>query len=163
MRDSALDTYAPPADLDVLAARRARDAYRAALARGLREEEAWERARSLFALHHPAWPLPLAEREAVRTVGALIAGERMAAPVGTRIRPPLALLRRLAAPEVAGDLVGAPAPDAAGPFRRAWRLPVRASVPRLPLRRIEDLRGDPPLPHGGALQPSHVPQTVAPC
>jgi hypothetical protein len=33
---------------------------------------AWQEAVDVFALHHPSWPRPLAEREAARTAGAML-------------------------------------------------------------------------------------------
>jgi hypothetical protein len=94
----------PPLDLDLVAARAAEAHYRAALAAGLAESRAWAEATDVFRLHHPAWPLPLAEREAARVVGALIAWDRARdgrhhAP-NHRV-PPLALLHRLSRPAVA--------------------------------------------------------------
>lgn len=93
------DHHPPPADLDVPAARAAEAHYKEALRRGLREDTAWAEAVETFRLHHSAWPLPLAEREAARIVGALI-GRNRAAAEGTRVHPtpPLPLLLHLANP-----------------------------------------------------------------
>lgn len=97
------DTHAPPPDLDIPAARVAARAYAMALARGIPEPAAWEGASSLFSLSHPAWPLPLAEREAARTVGALIAQARVGRAAPSRPVPPGPLLLRLAEPTMPGD------------------------------------------------------------
>jgi hypothetical protein len=98
------DSLPPLLDLDLVAARAAEAHYRAALAAGMTEARAWAEATDVFRLHHPAWPLPLAEREAARVVGALIAWDRARdgrhhAP-NHRV-PPLALLHRLSRPAVA--------------------------------------------------------------
>jgi hypothetical protein len=96
------DDAPPPSELDLPAALAAEAQYRAAVAGGIPEGTAWSAAVELFRMHHPSWPLPLAEREAARVVGALIASRRCAAAAaraGTNHRtPPLHLLRRLARP-----------------------------------------------------------------
>jgi hypothetical protein len=102
------DSLPPPLDLDLVAARAAEAHYHAALAAGLPEARAWAEATDVFRLHHPAWPLPLAEREAARVVGALIAWGRVRdgrhhAP--NHRAPPLALLHRLSRPAVAHGVV----------------------------------------------------------
>ncbi|MFT8243548.1 hypothetical protein [Roseomonas sp. BN140053] len=79
----ASDTLPPPDSLDVLAARAAAALFRRELARGAPEGLAWAAAVELFRDHHPAWPLPLVEREAARTVGALVAQR----PPGSRDAP----------------------------------------------------------------------------
>ncbi|HEV7266986.1 MAG TPA: hypothetical protein VGN83_19035 [Falsiroseomonas sp.] len=63
---SAPDHGPPQPDLDVPAARAAEAHYRAALAAGATEVAAWAEAVDIFRMHRPSWPLPLAEREAVR-------------------------------------------------------------------------------------------------
>jgi|GEM_PF-4458370 len=102
MLPSTHDHAPPPADLDLPAALAAEAHYRAAVAGGVPEGTAWSAAVEIFRLHHPAWPLPMAEREAARLVGALIATRRRAtatARSGTNHRtPPLHLLRALARP-----------------------------------------------------------------
>jgi hypothetical protein len=93
------DTHAPPPDLDVPAARAAAVHFDGAMRRGMPEDAAWTEAVELFRLHHPAWPRPLAEREAARIVGGLIAWHRsMHGLTATWPVPPVALLRRLANP-----------------------------------------------------------------
>jgi hypothetical protein len=96
------DDAPPPSELDLPAALAAEAQYRAAVAGGIPEGTAWSAAVELFRMHHPSWPLPLAEREAARVVGALIAARRCAAAAaraGANHRtPPLHLLRRLAQP-----------------------------------------------------------------
>lgn len=109
------DSLPPPLDLDLVAARAAEAHYRAALAAGLTEARAWAEATDVFRLHHPAWPLPLAEREAARVVGALIARSRARdgrhrAP-NHRV-PPLALLHSLSRPAVASGVVARNTPGA---------------------------------------------------
>jgi len=109
------DSLPPPLDLDLVAARAAEAHYRAALAAGLTEARAWAEATDVFRLHHPAWPLPLAEREAARVVGALMAWSRArdgqhCAP-NHRV-PPRALLRRLSRPAVAYGVVARETPQA---------------------------------------------------
>ncbi|WP_376092119.1 hypothetical protein ACE7GA_23005 [Roseomonas sp. CCTCC AB2023176] len=127
------DTHAPPPDLDFPAARSAASTYRAALSRGVPEAQAWDEATTLFALHHPAWPLPLAEREAARTVGALIALSR-ALPARPTVTPPLPLLRRLAAPEIPTPEIPAPDPTPAPPPPRLRTPPAETRlVPPRPL------------------------------
>lgn len=95
MPDSAREP--PPPDLDVPAARQAASLFQARVAAGVGEGDAWAEAVALFALHHPAWPLPLAEREAALAVGALLARERCDACAPVR-HPPPELLRPLLAP-----------------------------------------------------------------
>ena len=119
------DDVPPPGDLDLPAAIAAETQYRAAIARGAPEGAAWSAAVELFRMHHPAWPLPLAEREAARVVGALIARRECAAiaqPGGTRRAPPPHLLRALARPASARTpTIGpgtseAPAPSGSASF-----------------------------------------------
>jgi hypothetical protein len=98
------DDVPPPGDLDLPAALAAEAHYRGAIAGGTPEAAAWSAAVELFRMHHPAWPLPLAEREAARIVGALIAKRGCAATPrsgANRRTPPLHLLRALSRPEVA--------------------------------------------------------------
>lgn len=102
------DSLPPPLDLDLVAARAAEAHYRASLAAGLTEARAWAEATDVFRQHHPAWPLPLAEREAARVVGALIAWDRARdarhhAP--NHRAAPLSLLHRLSRPAVAHAVV----------------------------------------------------------
>jgi len=99
MLTGAPDTHAPPPDLNVPAAHAAAAHFDGAMRRGVPEDAAWMEAVELFRLHHPAWPRPLAEREAARIVGGLIGWHRsMHGPMATWPVPPLALLRRLADP-----------------------------------------------------------------
>lgn len=99
MLAGAPDTHAPPPDLDLPAARAAAAHFDRAMRRGVLEDAAWMEAVELFRLHHPAWPRPLAEREAARIVGGLIGWHRsMHGPMATWPVPPLALLHRLADP-----------------------------------------------------------------
>ena len=126
----ASDSHPPPPDLSVPAARAAATHYRGALARGTAEPRAWQDAVELFALHHPAWPLPLAEREAARIVGALIGWER--GPLAARPAPPAALVRRLSSPTI-------PASPAGRAFRglsplagRSFPIPARLPVLKAP-------------------------------
>jgi hypothetical protein len=117
--DSAADSVPPPSDLDLPAALAAEAQYRVAVAGGAPEGAAWSGAVEVFRLHHPAWPLPLAELEAARLVGALIAARRGTAgsrPGANHATPPLHLLRRLARPArpaAAGAEPGEPPPTAA--------------------------------------------------
>ncbi|WP_338665718.1 hypothetical protein VQH23_11175 [Pararoseomonas sp. SCSIO 73927] len=110
-------------DLDVLAARRAARLFRAAVARGVPEGAAWADAVEVFRVYHPAWPLPLVEREAARVVAALIEREDVdviarASAAAVRGVPPLRLLQDLARPAVPkGGEAEAPALEA----RDAWR------------------------------------------
>jgi hypothetical protein len=118
------DYRTPQHDLDVPAARRAEAHFRAALAGGSTERAAWDEAVELFRMHHPAWPRPLAESEAVRLIGGLIGmrridtGEREGENART---PPMPLLRRLARParpeEIARgcDMARRPSPARAAP------------------------------------------------
>ncbi|MBP0494897.1 hypothetical protein [Roseomonas indoligenes] len=96
--------HAPP-DLDVLAARRAARLFRSAVARGVPEGVAWADAVEVFRFYHPAWPLPMVEREAARVVAALIEREDVdvIARAGAGIArgaPPARLLRELCRPVV---------------------------------------------------------------
>ena len=72
MLASPPDHVPPQPDLDATAACAAEARYRAALAANMPERAAWDEAVELFRMHHPAWPLPLAESEAARAVGGLI-------------------------------------------------------------------------------------------
>jgi hypothetical protein len=95
------DTLAPPLDFNVLAARAALDTYSAALAQGCNAGAAWQEAVEVFALHHPSWPLPLAEREAARAAGAMLMLDGREMPGETPEpsgKPPNALLNALASP-----------------------------------------------------------------
>ncbi|HEV7266866.1 MAG TPA: hypothetical protein VGN83_18415 [Falsiroseomonas sp.] len=77
------------------------DAYTAALAQGLTDEAAWREGVEVFALHHPSWPRPLAEREAARAAGGLVLLDRVQAASGLLTVPrttPKALLAALASP-----------------------------------------------------------------
>ncbi len=92
------DSLPPRSDLDVLAARAAASAYSEARGAGSGEDRAWQEAVDAFALHHPAWPRPLCEREAARTVGALgLMASDTPSPHGLHA-PPLALVRALVNP-----------------------------------------------------------------
>ncbi|MBP0445336.1 hypothetical protein J8J14_11150 [Roseomonas sp. SSH11] len=130
---------APPADLDVLAARQAVQVYRSAAARGFLKIEAWEQAVETFGAAHPDWPLPLAQREAARTLGPMVlnlrAAEQAEAPPVPACRPPLDLLVDLATPETAQTMRAA-AQAGRAPARLPWTLacPTRPSAWRAPLR-----------------------------
>ena len=144
------DTLAPPPDLDVLAARRAELVYRLAAGRGVPKCQAWEAAVSAFSAQHPSWPLPLVEREAARTVGAMVLQQMAAEAEMTREtrRPPLDLLIDLATPETAERMraasrvmtLGLGAPSI---FRGAWKLvpDARPIASRLPLGRLSISEG----------------------
>jgi hypothetical protein len=100
------DHVPPQPDLDATAACAAEARYRAALAANMPERAAWDEAVELFRMHHPAWPLPLAESEAARAVGGLIGARRtiqMPAEVPATRAAPLSILRRLARPASSGD------------------------------------------------------------
>ena len=144
------DTLAPSPDLDVLAARRAEFVYRLAVGRGSSKCQAWEEAVSTFAAHHPSWPLPLVEKEAARTVGAIVL-QHMAAEAEVKretCRPPLDQLIDLATPETAERMraasritsLGLGAPSI---FRGAWKLvpDARSNASRLPLGRLPASEG----------------------
>ena len=123
------DTHAPSPDMNVLAARQAEQRYRSLVDRGVSKVQAWAEAVALFAGHHPSWPVPLAEREAARTVGALILNHIAAAD--TEVKPrtrkvPLDLLLDLATAETPERVRAAMRVEALGPgavsiFRGAWR------------------------------------------
>ncbi|MCR0985420.1 hypothetical protein [Roseomonas populi] len=124
------DTNAPPPDLDVLAARSAEQRYRILVERGVSKVQAWQEAVSVFAGHHPSWPMPLAEREAARTVGALILNRQAAAsdrPKSSANKIPLDLLVDLTTPETAESMratarVAEMGLGAVSIFRGAWKL-----------------------------------------
>ncbi|WP_458097232.1 hypothetical protein [Roseomonas sp. WA12] len=138
-------THAPPTDLDVLAARRAELAYRLAVGRGCPKWEAWEQAVADFRACHPNWPVALVEREAARTVGALVLNQRTAAEARVRQsanRIPLDLLVDLTTPETAESMRAATRVEELGAgavsiFRGAWKMTgnVRPVSAQLPLRR----------------------------
>lgn len=98
MPPAAPDTTPPRPDLDVPAARAAAAAYHDAAQQGIGEEAAWREAVEVFALHHPAWPRPLAEREAARLVGLLILHEDATLLPPVVALPPRSLLLALAEP-----------------------------------------------------------------
>lgn len=139
------DTHAPSPDLDVLAARCAEQRYRTLVERGVPKWHAWEEAVSLFAAHHPSWPVPLAEREAARTVGALILNHLATAevqPKPSASTAPVDLLIDLATPETPEGIRAAMRVEEMGAsavsvFRGAWKLAgnVRPVSSRLPLAR----------------------------
>jgi hypothetical protein len=137
-----LDPQAPPADLDVLAARHAEQIYLSAVKRGVQKWQAWEEAVAAFGAYHPSWPMPLVEREAARTVGALVLRQRFAEamPQKEMPKPPLDLLVDLATPESmrAVRRVEAMGSGAASMFRGAWKVPadVRLMANRIPLGRL---------------------------
>jgi hypothetical protein len=129
------DDAAPPSELDLPAALAAEAQYRAAVAGGIPEGTAWSAAVEVFRMHHPSWPLPLAEREAARVVGALIASRRCAtaaARASTNHRtPPLHLLRRLARPAAAPRMPrpATPAkPSHVLPFNRVQENAIRGGL-----------------------------------
>ncbi|WP_458094738.1 hypothetical protein [Roseomonas sp. WA12] len=142
------DTHAPPADLDVLAARHAELVYRLAVGRGCPKWEAWEQAVADFGAHHPSWPMPLVEREAARTVGALVLNQLAAAEAEAKQsanRIPLDLLVDLSTPETPESMrasmrVEGMGAGAVSVFRGAWRLAgnVRPVSGRLPLGRLAE-------------------------
>lgn len=138
------DTHAPSPDLDVLAARSAEQRYRSLVERGVSKVLAWEEAGSLFAGHHPSWPVPLAEREAARTVGALILNRLAAEGFQSKSSAntiPLDLLLDLATPETpetmrAKERVEALGLGAGVLFRGAWKIASGRGAPaRLPVYR----------------------------
>jgi hypothetical protein len=140
-----LDPQAPPADLDVLAARHAEQIYLSAVKRGVPKWQAWEEAVAAFGAYHPSWPMPLVEREAARTVGALVLRQRFAEgmPQKEMPKPPLDLLVDLATPETPESMravrrVEAMGSGAASMFRGAWKVPadVRLMANRIPLGRL---------------------------
>ena len=75
------DIHAPSQDMDVLAARLAEQRYRTLVDRVVSMVQAWDEAVALFAIDHPSWPMPLAVREAARTVGALVLNQIAGAKV----------------------------------------------------------------------------------
>lgn len=137
------DTHAPCADMDVLAARLAEQRYRTLVDHGVSTVQAWDEAVALFAGHHPSWPLPLAEREAARTVGALVLNRMAAAEIPMKTstnKAPLDLLvdlTTLAAPESmrATRRVEEMGVGAASVFRGAWKFTgnVRPLASRSPM------------------------------
>ena len=146
MSDS-LDLQAPPANLDVPAARQADGVYRSAVARGAGHQQAWEEAVMVFAGYHPGWPLPLVEREALRLVGARLAADHQPAAGKPAKRLPLNLLVDLATPETPETMRAALRVESLGKgatalFRDAWRVPpeMRPTTARLPLRRFSAVR-----------------------
>jgi hypothetical protein len=139
------DPHAPSTDLDVLAARHAKQLYRSAVKRGVPKWQAWEEAVAAFGAYHPSWPMPLVEREAARTVGALVLRQRSAEamPQKEMPKPPLDLLVDLATPETPESMraikrVEAMGSGAASMFRGAWKVPayVRPMANRIPLGRL---------------------------
>jgi hypothetical protein len=124
------DTHPPSPDLDVPASRLAEQRYRILVERGVPKWQAWDEAVSLFAGHHPSWPVPLAEREAARTVGALILNQLEAARVQAKElanRVPLNLLVDLCTPETAESMrtslrVEEMGVGALSLFRGAWKI-----------------------------------------
>jgi hypothetical protein len=107
------DALPPRSDLNVVAARASLDAYRAGLARGLTDEAAWREGVEVFAMHHPSWPRPLAEREAARAAGGLVLLDRAEAAGGLLQAPkplPKALLTALANPVWADPMQSGPPP-----------------------------------------------------
>ena len=121
----------------------------------------WEEAAALFAGQHPNWPLPLAEREAARTVGALILNGRMGQERGPKPSPnrmPLDLLVDLATPETPESMRAADRAESLGAragaiFRGAWRIAPDPVAPgRLALyRRARHTTDDP-----SSSLPSHL-------
>ena len=104
--------------------------YAAERARGVPEGQAWAEAVQTFRFHHPAWPLPLAEREAVRLVGALIGWRLYGGRDGGEVPAPRPLPLDLAIDLVTPDtpeMVRATARCAAlglgGVFRDVGRVP----------------------------------------
>lgn len=94
-------THAPCSNMDFLAARLAGQRYRTLVDRGVSKVQAWDEAVSLFAGHHPSWPVPLAKRDAARTVGALVLNQLVTAEVQPKQltnKAPLDLLVDLARP-----------------------------------------------------------------
>jgi hypothetical protein len=125
----AHNTHAPSPDMDVLAARLAKQRYRTLVDRGVSTVQAWEEAVALFAGHHPSWPAPLAEREAARTVGALVLIRMAAEPAQPRAsmnQVPFDLLLDLSTPETPESMRAAMRVEemghgAASIFRGAWK------------------------------------------
>lgn len=123
------DTHAPSSDMDVLAARLAEQRYRTLVDHGVSKVQAWEEAVALFAGHHPSWPVPLAEREAARTVGALVLNQIAAAKVQVKKSAnevPLDLLVDLATPATPESMRAAMRVKEMGVgavmvFRGAWK------------------------------------------
>lgn len=139
------DTHAPSPDMDVLAARLAEQRYRSLVDYGVSKVQAWDEAVAIFAGHHPSWPVPLAEREAARTVGALVLNQ-MAAAEGQPKKPagklPLDLLVDLATPAMPESMRAAMRVEEMGVgvvtvFRGAWKFTgnVRPFISRSPLAR----------------------------
>ncbi|MBP0491765.1 hypothetical protein [Roseomonas indoligenes] len=136
------DTNAPRPDMDVLAARLAEQRYRALVERGVSKVQAWDEAVSLFVGHHPGWPAPMAEREAARTVGALILNRLAcdrAGPKPMAHRVPLDLLIDLNTPETPESVRAAwrakgQGGGVAALFKRAGMTAWPARPARLPLR-----------------------------
>ncbi|MFC0386818.1 hypothetical protein [Muricoccus vinaceus] len=123
------DTHAPSPDMDVLAARLAEQRYRTLVDRGVSTVQAWDEAVALFAGHHPSWPVPLAEREAARTVGALVLNRmavELAQPRASMNKVPFDLLVDLATLETPESMRAAMRVEemgdgAAAVFRGAWK------------------------------------------
>ena len=123
------DTHAPSPDMDVLAARLAEQRYRTLVDHGVSKVQAWDEAVALFAGHHPSWPMPLAEREAARTVGALVLNQVAAAklkPKTSVSEVRLDLLVDLATPETPESMRAAMRVEEMGVggvsvFRGAWK------------------------------------------
>jgi hypothetical protein len=145
------NTHAPSPDMDVLAARSAEQRYQTLVERGVPKWQAWEEAVALFAGHHPSWPVPLAGREAARTVGALILNQLEAARGKAKEaanRIPLHLLVDLCTPETAESMraalrveeMGVGAPSL---FRGAWKIDgdARSAMRRLPSGRMISAEG----------------------
>lgn len=139
------DTHAPSPDMDVLAAGLAEQRYRTLVDHGVSKVQAWDEAVSLFAGHHPSWPVPLAEREAARTVGALVLNQMVAAEVQSKQsteKVPLDLLVDLATPVMpegmrATTRVEGMGDGAVSIFRGAWKFTgnVRPVTSRFPIAR----------------------------
>jgi hypothetical protein len=140
-----LNPLAPPIGLDVLAARHAEQIYLSAVKRRVPKWQAWEEAVAAFGAYHPSWPMPLVEREAARTVGALVLRQQSAEAIPQRElrKPPLDMLVDLATPETPERMravmrVEAMGSGAASVFRGAWKVPanVRPMADRIPLVRL---------------------------
>lgn len=139
------DTHAPSPDMDVLVARLAEQRYRILVDRGVPKVQAWDEAVALFTGHHPSWPVPLAEREAARTVGALVLNRMAAEPAQPRAsmnKVPLNLLLDLSTPETPESMRAAMRVEemgygAASIFRGAWKFTgnVRPITLRSPVAR----------------------------
>ncbi|WP_458098152.1 hypothetical protein [Roseomonas sp. WA12] len=142
------DTHAPPADLDVLAARRAELVYRLAVGRGCPKWEAWAQAVADFGAHHPSWPMPLVEREAARIVGALVLNQLAAAAAEAKQsanRIPLDLLVDLNTPETPESMRASMRVEGLGAgavsvFRGVWKVGgnLRSVSAPLPLGRLPE-------------------------